>query len=188
VHEIFGELTAELESGFAWFSSNVAGDTAGGRVQDMQRALDRARARAERSMRALRPPLLELGIINALQALAQSVLRRHGIACEFSANRPLIILDESSFFAMYRVCQESLVAFARQKHSKSMRIELFAAAESVTLEVADDGLTADDDSFSAVTFRDLREAVETLGGSLEVSRDPRHGTSVILSLPLADGE
>jgi len=187
LHDTFYELMADLASDLGWYAGNATDAAARARAQHMQYALDRARARAERGMRALRPPLLEQGIVHALQRLAQSILRRQGIACEFAANRTAIALDEAAFFAMYRVCQESLILFARQPHTQSIHIELFAEAESVTLEVADDGEPVDDDGFSTLTFRDLRAAVETLGGMLEISRSPRHGTSIIVSLPLTDG-
>jgi glucose-6-phosphate-specific signal transduction histidine kinase len=185
LHDTFDELMCELASDIGWLAANAAGDAAWTRVQNMQYAFDRARGRAERSLRALRPPLLELGIVQALQALAQRILRRQGIACEFAANRTTIALDEAAFFAMYGVCQESLVLFARQPHTQAIHIELYAQAQTLTLEIADGGSPAGGQRFSNAAFRDLRAVVETLGGALEVSSTPRHGTSVILSLPLA---
>ncbi len=186
LHDNFGELTAELAAAFGWFAGNAADDAARARVHSMQQALERARVRAERSLRALRPPLLELGIVRALQALAQSILPRRGIACQFVANPPTVAVDDAAFFAMYRVCHESLLWFARRGHAKSIRIEVFAQAQSVSLEVSDDATAGDHDGFAA-TFRELRDAVAALGGLLESTGDPHHGTSVILSLPLNDG-
>jgi signal transduction histidine kinase len=187
LHDVFSELMTELAGDLRWLAGNTADDTARARVHTMQQAFGRARERAQRGIRALRPPLLELGIVHALQTLAQSMLRPRGIAFEFAANRTAITLDEAIFFALYRVCQESLLLFTRQQHSQSIHIELFAQAASVTLEVADEGMAADADDFSQTAFGELREAVAALGGSLEISRPPRHGTSVILSLPLAAG-
>ena len=187
VHDNFGELTAQLAADFSWFADNAADDAARAHVDDMRQALTRARARAERSLRALRPPLLELGIVRALQSLAQSMLPRHGIAFDCVSHPALIALDDASFFAMYRVCQASLLMFARRGHTRSIHIEVFAHADTVTLEVADDGTDRVGEGLSSATFRDLREVAGSLGGLLEVSRDPRHGTSVILSLPLAAG-
>lgn len=187
LHDIFGELMTEFSHDFTWFAGNTAGAAAWARVQNMQQAYERARARAGHSLLALRPPLLEIGIVQALQSLAQRMLRRQGIACEFAANRTAVVLDEASFFAMYRACQESLALFARQPHSNSIRVELYAEARSVTLEVADDGVDADDSRFPILALRDAGQAVEALGGSLEVSSIPRHGTSVMVTLPLAPG-
>lgn len=187
LHDIFGELMTEFSHDFTWFAGNTGGAAAWARVQNMQQAYERARARAEHSLLALRPPLLELGIVQALQSLAQRMLRRQGIACEFAATPTAIALDEASFFAMYRVCQESLALFARQPHCKSIRVELYAEAQSVTLKVADDGVDAGDSRFPSMALRGARQAVEALGGSLQISSIARHGTSVIVTLPLATG-
>lgn len=186
LHDTFGELMDELAADIAWLSGSLTDEAGGARVQNLQQAFERARERAQRGMRALRPPLLQLGIVQALRTQAQTLLQRHGIACAFAANRPAITMDEASFFVMYRVCQQALVLFARSHHTRSVHIELFAQAGSVTLEVADDGTTPDAAGFSRAAFCDLHEAVATLGGLLEVSSPPRSGTSIILSLPLVD--
>lgn len=188
VHDNFGELMAELAPGLGWFAEHAADDATRAQVHGMQQALERARARAERSVRALRPPLFELGMARALQSLAQSILPRHGIAFECVSRPALVALDDASFFAMYRVCQASLLMFARRGRTRSLRIVVLAQADTVTLEVADDGADRGDHGFSSAAsrdLRDLREVAGALGGVLEISSGPSHGTRVILSLPLA---
>lgn len=59
LHDTVGELITDLSPDLTWFADNAAGDAAGARVQNMRCALDRACARAARSLHALRSPLSE---------------------------------------------------------------------------------------------------------------------------------
>lgn len=181
LHHTFDELMTELSADTAWLAGNTA------RARHLQQVLERACERAAKSTSALRPALLELGIVPALHALAQRTMGQHGIACEFSANRAAIALDEASFFAMYRIGRETLRLVARRNNTNTVHIELLAEAASVTLEVADDGSAAAGARFADDALRGLSDEVTALGGRLAVSSASQPGIRVIVSLPLTGG-
>ncbi len=53
LHDAYGELMNELAPGLTWFACNTADDAAKAHVQNMQHAIDRARARAERGIKTI---------------------------------------------------------------------------------------------------------------------------------------
>ena len=187
IHDDIGGLITSLAFDLSWLHSHATGDKVKERLNDMQAVLDQARSSVEHIMRELRPPMLELGIVAALEWQASEFSRRYGMPCHFAANREIIEVSEECSAAMFRVCQESLTNIAKHAQAKSASIEVFADEASVTLEISDDGIglgaesQAKPDSYGLLG---MHERAATLGGWLEVSSAPGRGTSVMLSLPL----
>jgi len=191
IHDDIGGLITSLMFDVSWLQSHARDDTMKARVDGMRTVLEQVRGSVERILRELRPPLLDLGVVAALEWQAREFARRYGMPCDFNANRESIHLNEESATALFRVCQEALTNIARHAQAKTVRIELFADQSTVTLEISDDGvgLTADSESkHGSYGLLGMRERASSLGGWLEVNSAPRRGTSVMLSLPLADGE
>lgn len=188
IHDDIGGLITSLVFDLSWLQSHASGDKVKERLKDMRSVLDQARASVERILRELRPPLLELGIVAAMEWQAGEFSKRYGIPCQFVANRETIDLDEESSATLFRVCQESLTNIAKHAQAKNVNIEVFADASSITLEISDDGVGLAEDSQSKADSYGLlgmRERAANLRGWLEVSSAPGRGTSVMLSLPVA---
>lgn len=187
LHHTCDELLDEVGAGIRWFAATTTDAAAGAQARHMQQAFEHARTRAARSTGALRPALVELGIVQALGALAQRMLRQHGIACELTANRSAIALDETSFFAMYHVCRETLRLAARRNLATPVppvHIDVFAEAAAVKLAVAGDGIVGAGEHFAQEAWRELRDAVTALGGHLALDSAAQAGSRVSLWLPL----
>jgi DNA-binding response OmpR family regulator len=56
MHGMVGELITVLASDVNWLADNVTGHEASGRIQNLQRVLEGAQARAAHHMRVLQPP------------------------------------------------------------------------------------------------------------------------------------
>ena len=188
IHDDIGGLLTGLAFDVSWLRNHTAGDAMKERLNNMHGSLIQAGANIERIMRELRPPILELGIVAALEWQAREFSRRYGTPCHFTTNRETVTMREASSSAMFRICQESLTNIARHAQAKSIRIEMFADPSSVVLEIADDGVgfsgefQSKDGSYGLLG---MRERATSLDGWLEVSSSPGRGTSVMLSLPLS---
>lgn len=190
IHDDIGGLMTGLAFDVAWLRTHAKGGQVSERLHDMQHMLDQARASVERILYQLRPPMLELGVVAALEWLARDFEKRYGTPCRFVSNREQVTLNEDAAAAMFRICQESLTNIAKHAHAKSVDIECFTDAMNVTLEITDDGVGLAADSQSkpgAFGLLGMRERAATLGGWLEVNSVPQRGASVMLSLPLAGG-
>ncbi len=187
IHDDIGGLLTGLTFDHAWLLNHAQCDKVKERLQSMQVLLDQARDSVQRILRELRPPMLELGVVAALEWQAQDFSRRYGIPCHFVSNRETIAVNETVSGALFRICQEALTNIAKHAQAKSVNIEVFADASSVTLEITDDGvgLAADSQSKAgSYGLLGMRERAASLNGWLEVNSAPERGTSLMLSLPV----
>jgi signal transduction histidine kinase len=100
-------------------------------------------------------------------------------------------LDDATVEAAYAIASEALANAAKHSGAPDARVALSFKDDALHIEVHDRGrgivaVTDDDPHFG---IRIMRARAESLGGSLEMTSTPGHGTSVIAVLPVTrDGE
>jgi signal transduction histidine kinase len=132
--------------------------------------------------RGIHPAILsEGGLGPAFRTLA----RRSAIPIELD-NVIEHRLPEPIEVAAYYVVSEALTNAA--KHANASRVEVEAAVQGSTLRLSirDDG-TGGADPAAGSGLVGLRDRVEALGGSIEITSLPRQGTCVAVQLPLERG-
>lgn len=142
-----------------------------------------------RIVRDLRPhELQELGLVAALQTMADGFESRHRIRCTLDSES-LTPPDEARLAhvatCFYRVAQEALVNVARHADARSVAIRLDSQADGVRLTVVDDGIgIAQGELAKANSFGllGMRERVRGIGGRLTVTGNPGRGTTVAIDL------
>jgi signal transduction histidine kinase len=135
----------------------------------------------------LRPPVLDAGLVAALQWLVSSFAERTGVQARFESNREDVPLSADGSAALYRAAQEALANVSKHAHAKRVTVHLFVSAEEVSLEVADDGVGFDSDllrSTPGFGLRALLERARGLGGWAEVSSSPVRGSTLMFSIPV----
>jgi signal transduction histidine kinase len=133
----------------------------------------------------LRPASLErLGFLGALEALVEECGARGDLDAtadiEFEAG-----LSGEEERVVYRLAQEALNNAA--KHSSATRASLCARLADGTLRVVieDDGIGFDPNRVNhGRGLGGMRERVALLGGELEVSSEPEHGTRITATVPV----
>jgi signal transduction histidine kinase len=159
------------------------------RLAAIHELLESAVIASHRIQHALRPAVLDAGLVAALEWLTRGFGERSGLAIEFQSNREEFEIEPHRAAALYRVAQEALTNV--RKHSNGARrvqMQLFAMANEVTLEVTDDGPGFDTGSLEITAGFGVRGMVERargLGGWAEVSSAPGRGTTVMFSIPPA---
>jgi PAS domain S-box-containing protein len=140
---------------------------------------------------SLRPGVLDMGIVPALEWLAEEFSRHTGIRCELKVPQGEIQIDEDLAIAVFRIAQESLTNAARHAKAGNIQITFECDAGSYVLEVKDDGVGFDvsaprkKTSFGLVG---IRERVLATGGEVVVSSAPGCGTVVGVRIPMAAGK
>lgn len=166
----------------------------GQRLAAIQELLESAVIASHRIQHALRPAVLDAGLVAALEWLTRGFAERSGLPVDFQSNHDEFEIDPDRAAALYRVAHEALTNVRKHaRGSTHVHMQLFALADEVTLEVTDDGPGFDTGSLEVTAgfgVRGLMERARGLGGWAEVSSAPGRGTTVMFSIPpmLADGD
>ncbi|WP_017774112.1 cache domain-containing protein [Paraburkholderia kururiensis] len=131
---------------------------------------------------ALRPAMLDdLGLAAALEQLSREMGEETGIEIGFTqiAHTHAAALPDAVNTVLFRIAQEALTNIVRHAEAKRAALTLDVASSAVTLTVADDGRGFDveralADPRAGIGLRNMRERLETLGGTLAIASQPGH--------------
>lgn len=151
----------------------------------INQALSNTRAgltETRRSLRALRAtPLEDLGLLDALRDLTESMVARADINLCLDLPPRLEKIPPDVEQCIYRIAQESLSNINAHAQAKEVKVALTRGEHSVTLIIKDNGLgfypeELDDDCRFGI--QGMKEHAETIGGILEIDSSPDSGTIV----------
>lgn len=157
------------------------GDPRADDVAELARDVRAVATDLRRLVEGLRPPLLdEVGLPEALQALG-SGLSGDGLTVE--------VLGEAGStsaaveVAAYRIAAEAVTNSVRHSGATRCTVRLTRAADTLVVEVADDGCGIASDAVPGTGSDSMRRRCEELGGSFCVSSAAGGGTVVRAQLP-----
>jgi two-component system, NarL family, sensor kinase len=157
-------------------------------LHDMQSSVFQEVKELRAMMSRLRPPVLDQrGLEDALRDRAEAIKADTGLECTVQAKLEGR-LAPSLETVLYRVSQEALQNVVKHARAKHARVLLGRDDGAVVLEVQDDGVgfqpaeakTDGGDHFGMLA---MRERVEMIGGTCEVTSAPGKGTRVRVVLP-----
>jgi len=186
IHDDIGATLTALKFELARLATHVLPAAAMAHLHAMQELIADAVTASHRIQHALRPPVLDAGLVAALDWLVKSFRAREGIAASFEANREEINLPAVHAAALYRVAQESLTNVVKHAGAGHVNVTLFEAPQDVTLEIADDGAGFDARVLAATPgfgLRGLVERARALGGWAEIDSGPGQGTTIMFCVP-----
>jgi two-component system sensor histidine kinase UhpB len=134
----------------------------------------------------LRPGILDdLGLVRALDALAESFEDGTGLPVERSLAAKVPKLDAPSELAFYRVAQEALTNAFRHGDPDHVKLSLALRDGHLRLDVEDDGVGVGDRLVEDWGIRGMRERAVVVGARFDIESPPDGGTRVTFELPLA---
>jgi PAS domain S-box-containing protein len=148
--------------------------------------------RADRSIRSITfqispPPLYDLGLLPALQWLAEDHAGRYGIRVRIEDDHSPGMGDEGTRVILFHAVRELLInAAAHGGESSEVVVRLGRDGGSLRISVEDGGRgfdTKDLESRRGGLLR-IRELLRHAGGSVVIDSMPGHGTTVTLTAPL----
>lgn len=171
-----------------------AGDlgTARTRARDLRELTSTAHSEVRRLARGLRPVILEeLGLVSALERLAEDFQRTHGVEVTLLRDPTAKDrLEPATETALYRIVQEGLANVARHARAREVEVSLRQEGESLALSLRDDGRGFDADDLEALKGREgsfglasIRERALMLGGACAVRARPGEGTTIEVRIP-----
>jgi hypothetical protein len=147
-------------------------------------------ATARRIQGELRPGALDVaGLPLALEEYLHEFESRNGIAfsLELPGDEPRLTQERA--VALFRMFQEMLANVRRHAQARRIEVALRRAGAALTLSVSDDGIgfdTVGKDLGATHGLRRIAERAAFLGGAMHLESAPQRGTTVSVSLPLAD--
>ena len=187
IHDDIGGSLAAVKLDLALLARRAEDDETRKRLEGSLEMLQHALGASQRIMMNLRPPILDQGLVAAVQWLAAGFERRTNVRVQVRRSAEQLDVPRDVQLVAYRTAQEALTNVSKHApQTTAVEIDLSDREGVLTLEVSDNGLgMADDALMKAKSFGllGLNERAAKVGGWLDVSSSPR-GTSIILSIPL----
>jgi len=188
IHDDIGGSLTSVKFDLAWITRNSPANQAlqahaGAALEMLQHAL----GASQRIMMNLRPPVLDQGLVAAVQWLAENFERRTGVPVQLRTSSEQMATSPEVQLVAYRTAQEALTNIGKYAQASRVEIELSDREGFLTLEVTDNGcgMTAEQrEKPRSFGLRGLHERARTVDGWLDVSSQPGRGTSIIVSVPL----
>lgn len=188
LHDQAGQLLAAVHIA-VMDVANEAPPQARPRFEKVERLLAQVEVELRDLSHEWHPTLLvNLGLLPALEFLAENVSKRAGIPVTVAANAR-VRLPGAVEAALYRIVQEALNNAIKHAAARSVWIELQYLPYLVTCSVRDDGRGFDasrEPKVLALGLNGIRERANTLGGSLRLVTAPLNGTTLQVAIPLGD--
>jgi signal transduction histidine kinase len=187
IHDDIGGALTAVRFDVAWMGRHSADPEMKDHAASAAEMLQHAIGASQRIMMNLRPPVLEQGLVAAVQWLAAGFERRSGIAARVLSTSEAVHTSAEVQLVAYRTAQEALTNISKHAQPSTVRIELSDTEGVLTLEITDDGKGIEPEMLAkpkAFGIKGLQERARTVGGWLDISSRPGQGTSVILSVPL----
>lgn len=139
----------------------------------------------------LRPPVLDSGIVGALDWLAEDFTRRTNVQCSFDQQLPDLIEDDTLATTLFRIAQESLTNVTRYAFARNVRISLVSSNGLLKLTIEDDGCgfnpSAVMQARNSFGLLGMHERAISVKGTLCIDSAPGRGTRVEIEVPLREG-
>jgi PAS domain S-box-containing protein len=190
LHDDLGQQLTALKMDISSLELS-AGTDAGARTQlrGMQRLIDATVASMRRIAADLRPVMLDdLGLVPAIDWLANDFTNRYGIDVERRIDARRTIFSRDGATAVFRIVQEALTNVARHAQATHVELALYLQDDRCILRIADDGVGAQeraDAGRKSFGLIGIRERVFRLGGSVSIQSDIGQGFAVTVTFPLA---
>ncbi|SFT82166.1 sensor histidine kinase [Paraburkholderia aspalathi] len=140
MHDELGQLLTALRTEVLLLRQELLPDSiAAQKADEMKKLLDTIMGVVRSVVNQVRPAALDLGIVPALEWLADDFSRRTEISCRLSAVGPEPRLSEMRTAGIFRIVQESLTNVLRHASASHVEIRLTKSGSKIELVVRDNG-------------------------------------------------
>ena len=192
IHDDIGGALTAVKFDLAWLSRHSTSEPMDAHIRAASDMLQHALGASQRIMLNLRPPILDQGLVPALQWLADSFSRRTGIPARLQARLEGGTSSRASRdvqLVAYRTAQESLTNITKYAQCSRVDIDIAEDRAALTLEVSDNGRGIQGDELEkpkSFGLKGLQERARMAGGWLDISSQPGRGTAITLTVPMDD--
>jgi signal transduction histidine kinase len=190
LHDEAAQLLASVHMALADIALHYPDTTKS--VSDVRGLLEQIEERLRNLSHELRPPILEdLGLVPALEFLADSVSKRWGLAVNVNASIDGQV-PATVETTMYRIVSEALINVVRHARATHADVVLRREAHRMICSVRDDGIGLDASvaekgkakGRQGLGLVEIQERTAALGGVLRLVPNTERGTDLTVEIPL----
>jgi signal transduction histidine kinase len=196
LHDSAGQYLAAIEMNLSGLRQNAnLEESLARQISDSLDLANRCTSEVRTMSYLLHPPLLdEMGLASALGWYVEGFGERSGIRVELEIPKGLGRLPRETETVLFRVVQQGLANIHRHSGSHVAKIRMESDAETVMVEVCDEGRGIAPETLKAfeagkrlmgVGIAGMRERVRAMGGQFSI-RSGKDGTTIEVRLPLAE--
>lgn len=134
------------------------------------------------------PVLYQLGLLAALESLAETFRKCHGLPVVFRRETVPAQLSEEINILLYHSTRELLMNVLKHAEATSVRLCCFQKTDEIMISVSDDGngmpLTEQAKDGHGFGLFSIRERLSHLNGKMTIQSAPVSGTTVTILVPL----
>ena len=144
----------------------------------------------------LSPPVLyELGLVAAIDWLAEQFQLKHGLKCSVESDSKPKPLSQDIEIVLFRSMRELLVNIIKHAKARKVKITIRVNKDNLRIRVADDGVGFSQEDKATKAYKNnqfglfnITERIRHLGGRLEMDSQRGKGTMVTLVAPLKSSD
>lgn len=188
IHDELGQYLSALRLGISIIGLQFGKENAvlQEKIQSLVKLADSMIKAVRDLVTALRPAVLDRGLVPALEELASEFKVRTGVPCRLRTCEGDIPLDEKRATQLFRIVQESLTNISRHAEATEVDITLDRDNAHYFLKVHDNGKGFDPAIRRKKSFglAGIRERALLLGGAIDIVSAPGHGAAIKVCFPI----
>lgn len=188
IHDDLGGNLTVVKMGLASLLKNLPADQQAliEKTQDLQKVVDQTFETVHRISGDLRPNILELGIVAALEWQTKEFEKKMDIPCTFVTNKPGTKGTAEQATTLFRICQEAMSNIAKYAKATRVDVALLFGDDTIKMYITDDGIGINPGDVmkpNAFGLRGMEERVTALQGEFTIEPAPEKGTNITIMLP-----
>jgi len=163
-------------------------------ARNLESIVDNTFEAVHRISRDLRPNILDLGIVAALEWQSKEFEKQLDIAFRFSCSQVEIPVTADQAIALFRIYQESISNIAKHAKATVVSVNLSASAHEIEMMISDNGVgikSSDMLKVNSFGLRGMQERVAALNGSFNIANSSnlgKPGTVITIRFPIESGK
>lgn len=158
-------------------------------IKSMRKMVRQSLYEVRRIIYDLRPMALDdLGLVPTIRKYLQTIGEYHDIEIHFQEQSNQERLEEKYEVAIFRLTQEAVQNAIKHAEASEIDVKLIVTNNRVNVSVKDDGkgFTLGETKSQSFGLIGMRERVDMLEGTLELTSKPGKGTHVFINIPLTN--
>ena len=193
IHDELGQALTALKMELTWISNNLPlthelHRLVSAKAKSMSSLVDSTIKKVQRIASELRPGVLDdLGLVPAIEWLAQDFGRRTKIKCLTNLASFDYDLNPECSTAVFRILQEALTNVTRHARASRIRLSLKEKKGTMELKIRDNGKGIKEKAIfspDSLGLIGMRERLRPFQGEIQIKGIPDKGTTLTINLPI----